>query len=309
MTWLSLLKRLSYNLRFRQLYRVSLSQMKSTYTSNVNKLKKFMALLLDGLKTLLEDANIIGVKISAQDIEKFNNLGLKTGRIFRRIILVDKAKLIDPLGVPFFDSNQTFNNFCFSTFDENLILESMQKFYSNSNKKRLNEIWKNNGVEFKFPSSYYVYGMPWVRFVNYKNYNLDASFNESKGNHYWGPLEPDEIKSEMNRFLNLYKSFAIKERLISKIKRNLLPKHRFISGFFLTEETGEYLFMVLSGKHRAHVIQNLPFTKIRVRIDPNFYPIVDKYFIKDDTLEGIGMYAPGLIERIRNAVFTATRSS
>jgi hypothetical protein len=275
--------------------------------SDKNMLKQFLALILDGMKTLLEDLNIIGVKISAQDIDRFNKLGLKTGKIFKRIISIDKNRLIDPLGVPFFDPNQTFNNFHFSTFDKTLILDSMQKFYANSNKKRLNEIWKTEGVEFKFPSSYYVYGMPWVRFGNYKNYNLDALNSESKGNHYWGPLELDEIKSEMNRFLNLYKSFTNKEGFLSKFKRHLLPKHRFINGFFLSEQTGEYLFMVLSGKHRAHVIQNLPFKKIRIRIDPNFYPIVDQYFSKGDTLEGIGIYTAGTIERIRNAAFTATR--
>lgn len=283
--------------------------MKKMIISHKNKLKEFVTLLLDGVKTLLEDLNLIGIKISAQDVEAFDNLGLKTGKIFKRIISIDKGRLIDPLGVPFFDPNQTFNNFHFSTFDKTLILDTMQKFYAHSNKNELNDIWKTDGVELKYPSSYYVYGMPWVRFDNYKNYNLDSPHNKSKGNHYWGPLELNEIKSEMNRFLNLYKSFTKKEGLLSKFKRYLLPKHRFISGFFLSEESGEYLFMVLSGKHRSHVIQNLSLKKIKIRIDPNFYPIVDKYFSRDDTLEGMGMYATGTIERIRNAVFTATQSN
>jgi len=42
--------------------------------STIGKLKHFLVLFLEGMTTLLEDLNIMGVKAPAQDIEDLNNL-------------------------------------------------------------------------------------------------------------------------------------------------------------------------------------------------------------------------------------------
>ncbi len=262
-------------------------------------------LLHESLVTICEDLNLKGKKIEQREIETFKRLGIWCKGLNKRILEIDKRKLIDPLGTEFSSPNQCFNLFKIEQGSLPDIVDKMKDFYEKNQRRTLGEIWPLVEEDSLKPSHYFVYGMPWVPIELFNKERAGLCTLSNRGNHYWGPLSTLEIQAEAIRFFNLRQSMFgfTKQSRKDQFKNLLLRRHRFITGFVLIKEN-DYRFMVLSGKHRSHVIQFQGKSKVRVRLDPRFYPVIAAKREYSDSLESVEMYAKGSIERVVDAIFS-----
>lgn len=174
-------------------------------------------------------------------------------------------------------------------------------------KEKLSQIWPHSLPNCEYSSSYYVYGMPWTRKDLYNKFFPSNSHKFNKGNHYWGPLSLEEILNERSRFQNLRISLKEKNRIISKIYKFLVKyRDRHITGFFIVKDNN-YRFMVLTGKHRAYLYQDLDYKNVKVRIDTRFIPVIEYTKFYKNTLEHERFYNFGTTARIIEEIFIKSR--
>ena len=262
-------------------------------------------LLHESFVTIFEDLNLKGKRIEQNEIEIFKRLGIWCKGLNKRILEIEKSKLIDPLGIEFLSSDQCFNLFKLEQGSLPDIVDTMRDFYAKNQKHTLGEIWPLSAEDSSKPSGYYVYGMPWVPLELFNKERLELDTLSNRGNHYWGPLSTLEIQAEAIRFLNLFQSMShsTQRSRENQFKNLFLRRHKFITGFIIIKEN-DYRFMVLSGKHRSHVMQFLSKSKVRVRLDPRFHPVIAANREYSDSLESAGIYKQGSIERVVDAIFS-----
>jgi hypothetical protein len=275
----------------------------------ISKAHSWAMIAVDAVKSIVEDLNFKGIKLNREDLGVIDGLGISRSMFSKRILRIDKVKLVDPLGIPFSHPKQCFNTFGFETQDCSRSISLMHEHYNSTRRTWLGEFWPLHEEDVEKPASFYVYGMPWVSLKLYERETLSKNPKTNFGNHYWGPLDSIEIENEAARFSTLYNSFLERSHnsLTDRFKRIILRNHRYISGFLLVKDN-DYRFMVLSGKHRAHVIQRVNQDLVWVRLDPRFFPVVFESSLFENSLESLGIFKQGATERIVREVFAKEKS-
>ena len=149
------------------------------------------------------------------------------------------------------------------------------KYYED--RKSLDSFYSNHCPKSIF-ASHYINGhkddkkkLPWLN-QNYSDAKGEYGLSLNHGIQSYGPVTKQKLKLEKKRLDLSLKSIQSNGYLISKE----LPK-----GYFLVSESKEWVFLVVSGKHRVAALAHLNWKILPVILEPGLPRIINEVDINN----------------------------